>query len=413
MPVKYDTADPSYLSAIFAKREAGKSLPGPLYTSHAAYEHDIETIFRAEWLFACSVVDLKAPGDFQTVEIGQDSVIVLADSEGAIRAYHNTCRHRGSRICEGHGSAARLVCPYHQWTYGLDGQLLYARQMGADFKPEDHALAPVHVQVICGMVYICLTDTPPDLDAFRKAVTPFIAPHQPWRTKIAHRSRIVENANWKLVIENNRECYHCAGNHPELLASLVEFPLPGDPDGGTEFEALMSEKQGRWDALGLPHAPVPRNAEFRCIRLPFDHGAISMTLDGGLACSVLLGDLTEPDLGSVRMFHVPNNWNHFLADHILQFRIMPLGPDQTEVITTWLVHEDAVEGRDYDLTRLTEVWETTNAQDQALAERNHRGVLSSAYRPGPYSASEFMCSDFVDWYCTRAKPQHAYQDAAE
>lgn len=389
-------------AAWLAARRPGYSLPGPLYTSRAAYDHDLDAIFRRDWIFACPAAALPEPGDYETLDVGPDSVIVLRDGEGDLRAFHNVCRHRGSRLCEGRGRTGMLTCPYHQWVYGLDGRLMHADHMGEGFAKGDHPLAPVHLRDVCGMVFVCLADDPPDLDEYADAVTPYLAPHQPHRTKVAHVSRIVERANWKLVIENNRECYHCAGSHPELLVSLVEFALPGDPDGGAAFEALMARKTALWDAHGLPHAPVPRNDRFRCIRLPFDHGAMSMTLDGGPACAMLLGDLTEPDLGSVRMFHVPNTWNHYLADHVLNFRILPVGPDRTELVTWWLVHEDAEEGRDYDLDRLTAVWTATNRQDGELAERNHRGIRSSAYRPGPYSQTEFLTSDFVDWYVRAA-----------
>ena len=385
-----------------ARRRPGHSLPGPLYTTQAAYDHDLAAIFRREWVFACPAAALPETGDFETLDIGPDSVIVLRDGDGGLRAHHNVCRHRGSRLCEGRGRAAKLTCPYHQWVYDLDGGLIHAAHMGDDFRRDAHGLAPVHLREVAGLVFVCLADDPPDLDAYAEAVTPYLAPHQPLRTKVAHRARIVEEANWKLVIENNRECYHCAGSHPELLASLVEFALPGDADGGARFEALMAQKTALWDAHGLPHAPVPRNDAYRCLRLPFEHGAISMTLDGGPACSMLLGDLVEPDLGSVRMFHAPNTWNHHLSDHILNFRILPLGPDRTELVTWWLVHEDAVEGRDYDVDRLTAVWTATNRQDGALAERNHRGILSSAYRPGPYAQTEFLTCDFVDWYVATA-----------
>ncbi len=392
------------VDAAIAGHVSGWSLPGVLYHSREAFEKDLDLVFRREWLFACPVAEIPEPGDFVTLAVGPDGIVVVRDEAGDVRAFHNVCRHRGSRIClEASGSARRLVCPYHQWTYGLDGRLLHAANMGARFDPSAFPLAPVHVALVAGLVYVCLAETPPDIAPFREAVTPFIAPHAPDRTKVAHRSRIVERANWKLVVENNRECYHCAANHPELLASLVEFALPDDPRGDARFRALMAEKGALWEANGLPYQPVPRNGEFRCIRLPFDNGAVSMTRDGGAACRILLGDLTEPDLGSVRMFHVPGNWNHFLSDHILHFRALPIGPDETEVVTTWLVHEDAVEGLDYTRERLTEVWLATNDQDRRLAENNHRGTLSSAYRPGPYGETEFLVADFVDWYVGRMR----------
>ena len=163
----------------------------------------------------------------------------------------------------------------------------------------------------------------------------------------------------------------------------------------------MERSAAHWNTLGLLHRPVDGGTQFRCIRLPFKEGRVSFTPDGALACNKLLGDLTDPNLGSVRMFHAPNNWNHFLSDHILHFRILPLSEDRTAVRTTWLVHEDAVEGVDYDVERLTKVWKTTNDQDRALAENNHRGVLSRAYVPGPYAPMEFMLNDFTEWYVGR------------
>jgi Rieske 2Fe-2S family protein len=134
------------------------------------------------------------------------------------------------------------------------------------------------------------------------------------------------------------------------------------------------------------------------VRLPFHEGMMSFTMDGGPACNKLLGELVERDLGSVRMFHVPNNWNHFLADHIIHFRVLPLSHERTAVRTTWLVHEDAVEGVDYDVNRLTEVWTATNLQDARLASVNHLGIRSKAYTPGPYAPTEFMLTNFTSWY---------------
>lgn len=391
--------DRDRIRSLLAERREGFSLPQGFYVDPAMHEADLAAVFGTEWLFACNSCEIPKPGDFLTLEVGVNPIVIVRDRDGQVRAFHNSCRHRGSRICgKEKGRANRLVCPYHQWVYELDGSLINARQMPADFDRSAYGLNPVHAEVICGMVYICLAETPPDLSRFRAGVTPYIAPHQPDRTKVAFEMTLIENANWKLVIENNRECYHCAGNHPELLVTLVEFALPDDPRGPAEFKGLIERKTAKWDALGLPHAPADGGEEFRCIRLPFHEGAVSFTMDGGPACRKLLADFTEPDLGSVRMFRAPNNWNHFLSDHIIHFRVLPLGPDKTAVKTTWLVHEDAVEGIDYDVERLTEVWIATNAQDAELAAVNHVGIRSMAYRPGPYAPSEFMLTHFTNWY---------------
>jgi len=387
------------LRALLEQRRQGFSLPQAFYVDEEIFKADLEAVFATDWLFACNVCEIKRPGDYLTLEIGTNSVVILRDRDGEIRAFHNTCRHRGSRICNAEkGHVNRLVCPYHQWVYELDGRLINARQMPKDFDTSGYGLKPAKVEVICGLVYVSIADDPPSLDRYRKAITPYIAPHQPDRTKVAFTSTIIEEANWKLVIENNRECYHCAGNHPELLVTLVEFALPDDPAANAAFKSLMDRSTAKWDAHGLPHRPADGGVEFRCIRLPFNEGAVSFTMDGGPACNKLLGDFTDPELGSVRMFRVPNNWNHFLSDHIIHFRVLPLSANRTAVRTTWLVHEDAIEGVDYDVQRLTEVWIATNDQDRILAERNHLGIQSKAYEPGPFAPSEFMLNNFSEWY---------------
>lgn len=402
--------DTRYVRQILDQRREGFTLPQEFYTEDAFHRLDIDAVFNNEWIFACNSCEIRNPGDYLTLDIGGTSVIVLRNPDGEVKAFFNTCRHRGSRLClHEKGNAHRLVCPYHQWVYDQDGSLLHARQMPADFARDEYSLRRVHVENVCGMVYICLAETPPDIQRFKEAVTPYIAPHQPWRTKVAASVTMVEDANWKLVIENNRECYHCAGNHPELLATLVEFALPDDPTGSRDFQLLMAQQAEKWDRQGLPHLPANGEDEFRCIRLPFHRGAVSFTSDGSPACNKLLGELTEPDLGSVRMFRVPNNWNHFLADHIIHFRILPLSPTQTVLRTTWLVHEDAVEGVDYDVEKLTSVWNATNAQDARLAANNQLGVGSIGYVPGPYAPSEFMLHNFTSWY---AKKLDSYLDGS-
>lgn len=387
------------LSSLIRAREAGKSLPAPFYLDADIYAAEIDKVFGTQWLFTLNACEIPEIGDYRTLVVGTSSIVVIRNGEGEIAAFHNTCRHRGSRICQTErGNTSRLVCPYHSWTYDLSGNLLFAGQMPDDFDPSGYGLKPVAVENLCGLIYICLAESPPDFARYRETVTPYIGPHAPDRMKLAFEQTIIEKANWKLVIENNRECYHCAANHPELLVSLVEAALPDD-ERDREFGVLMRAKAALWDACDLPHMPVDGGLEFRCIRLPFKEGVTSMTLDGKPASKKLLGDLSERDLGSVRMFHVPNNWHHFLSDHVIHFRVLPRGPFETEVRTTWFVHEDAIEGWDYEPERLSQVWLQTNNQDKILAEQNFLGIQSSAYQPGPYSpVAEFMVLNWVNWY---------------
>ncbi|MTH62854.1 aromatic ring-hydroxylating oxygenase subunit alpha [Paracoccus shanxieyensis] len=385
---------------LLTARKPDWSLEQPFYVDPDFFDMEMELFFTRQWLFAAMTCEIPAAGDWIKVDIGRESVIVLRKADGQIAAYHNTCRHRGSRICLGEkGRARRLVCPYHQWSYELTGQLARTRLMGDDFSTEGFGLAPVAVGVVGGYIFLNLSDDPPAFEPFRAATEPYLLPHDLDNAKVVHTQSLVEQANWKLVIENNRECYHCAGSHPELMHIITEFDDPNDPNVSPAYKALLLKKGADWDALCLPHAHTETSPQYRAVRLPFTGGMVSMTMDGRPGCSRLLGNLTSPDLGSVRLLHLPNTWNHILADHAVTFRVFPVSAEETLVTTKWLVHKDAVEGVDYDVARLTEVWAETNNQDRQLAENNHLGIRGRAYRSGPYSdLIEGGTRDFVRWY---------------
>lgn len=394
--------DAHRLRSLISQYRRGFSLPQAFYTDPVIFQADLDAVFGREWIFAASEAELPDPGDRLTLSIGRESILVLRDQHGDIRAFHNVCRHRGSRLClEERGRGSVIVCPYHQWTYGLDGRLRAARQMPKDFDRTGHGLLEVHVALLCGMIYLCLAADPPDIEPFRRDFTPYAAPFDTANAKVAARQTLIEQGSWKLVIENNRECYHCIGNHPELLVSLVDFPVPNSPAEAEQFDRMLARKAADWDRIGVPYRAVNHGKGARFIRLPFHHGRLSFTLDGAPAVRRLMGTLTEPDLGSVRMYRAPSNWNHFVADHVVHFRVLPLAADRTELTTTWLVHRDAVEGVDYDTERLTEVWRITNEQDRRLIENNQQGIASAAYRPGPYAPAEAPLADFCDWYLER------------
>ena len=152
-------------------------------------------------------------------------VVVVRGQDGALRGFYNSCLHRGAQICEtGHGAQSWLICPYHQWTYGLDGMLANAPRMGAELDHTEHGLRPIHVETVAGSIYVCLAEQPPAFDAFRDQVAPLLAPHNLANAKLVFESTMPIRANWKLVMENARECYHCAARHPELA---VTYPVQG------------------------------------------------------------------------------------------------------------------------------------------------------------------------------------------
>ncbi|MBF8223781.1 aromatic ring-hydroxylating oxygenase subunit alpha [Halomonas sp. 328] len=389
---------------MLRSRQRNFSLPQPFYNDERVFALDMQEIFGKEWLFAGMTSEIPTKGNFMTVEIGDNPVILVRGNDGQVHGFHNVCRHRGSRLCvKEKGKVAKLVCPYHQWTYELDGRLLFAgSDMGENFDLNQYGLKPVQVKTGGGFIFVSLADEPPAIDDFLATLTHYLEPYDMENTKVAVESSIVEQANWKLVIENNRECYHCNGSHPELLNSLQEFDDTDDPRATPAYKALVAQKQSDWDALQVPWQLKRFGKRNRLTRTPLLDGAVSMTMDGKPACQKLMGRLQSADLGSLRILHLPNSWNHFMGDHAIVFRVLPLGPQQTLVTTKWLVHKDAVEGVDYDPAEMRKVWDATNDQDRRLAEENQRGINSQAYQPGPYSETyEFGVIDFIDWYGER------------
>ena len=387
---------------LIKQRKPQHGLPGAVYVDPDVYRQDLEQIWHREWIFAGHTFELEKPGQYLTLQIGDYPIAVVRGKDGNIRAFHNACRHRGSKVCtEDKGKVAKLVCPYHKWTFELDGKLLFAGNMGPDFNNADHDLLPAHCEVVHSYIYVCVAKVAPDFEKFRSAVSPFIGPHYLEDCKVAFEANLVEKGNWKLVFENNRECYHCDGTHPELLQSYTELASVQGISGEGEEDPELAEYWSTCEAGGLASRLVMDPAgQFRMTRIPLDHGASSYTMDGKPAVSRRLDRSGVENIGALLYFNYPSTWNHFLGDHALSFRVLPRGPGETVVTTKWLVPKDAQEGVDYDLERLTKVWMATNDQDRRLVEGAQVGVTSPAYQPGPYSplVENGVCQ-FIDWYC--------------
>ncbi|MFS2012411.1 SRPBCC family protein [Azospirillum sp. CT11-132] len=403
------------IEALLTRRKKGHSLEAPFYTSEEIFKLDMEIIFGRHWLHVGVEPDVAEPGDVMVVDIGKTSVIVMRDDDMELRAFHNVCRHRGARIIlQEKTSVGNLVCSYHQWTYGQDGELLFAEHMGSDFDRKCRNLKKVHIRSVGGLIFICLAEeAPDDIDRMAAAIEPYILPHDLKNCKVAKTVDLIEKGNWKLTMENNRECYHCVSNHPELTIPLFEYGFGFAPDGtnpkrmehAAKYDALVQSCHAGWEAAGFPSREVDRLTDttgFRAERLPLDGAGEAHTKDTRSASRKLLGSITERKLGALSFWTQPNSWNHFMSDHIVTFSVFPLGPDRNLLRTRWLVHKDAVEGVDYDLNRLTEVWEATNQQDADLVEISHNGALSPAYEPGPYSPyTEPLVEKFTEWYIGR------------
>jgi glycine betaine catabolism A len=400
------------LDALIASRKPGYTLPAPFYLSPEIFQRDIDRIFGRHWIYIGVEPEIAEPGDFFTVEIGSDSIIIVRDDDLSVRAFHNVCRHRGARLRPaGRGIVGNLVCPYHQWTYNLRGELIHNEHMGEGFEHCKFNLKPVHLRSLAGLLFVCLAETAPGgFDEMRAVLEPYIAPHDIANSKVAFQADLIEAGNWKLTMENNRECNHCQGNHPELTVPLLEYgfgyqPSPENMAELEEFHNLLAREHSRWQSCGLPSAEIERLGEttgFRAVRLPIAQSGESQTIDTKVASRKLLGNLPRADLGGLSVWTQPNAWHHFMSDHIVTFSVLPISPEKTLVRTRWLVHKDAQEGVDYDVDKLTAVWTATNNQDSSLVERAHQGITSPAYEPGPYSPfTEGLVDKFCEWYLTR------------
>jgi phenylpropionate dioxygenase-like ring-hydroxylating dioxygenase large terminal subunit len=386
--------------ALLDARARNFSLPQRFYNDPGFYDVDLKLLIGHCWLLAGFECQIKQPGEFFTLEIGRTSIIIVRGEDRLVRAFYNTCRHRGSRICDHEsGKIKRLVCPYHQWSYKLDGTLARAPNMHEGFEPAGFDLRPVHLEIVAGTIWICLAGTAPDFSVHANAVRAFVEPHNLAAAKVAFTTNVYVTANWKVVGENSRECYHCPAGHPELLRTFKNDFSRAAPAENPAIAALWD----RCTAAGI-RAGLVDGEDFRISRIPFNAGVNSTTLDGALAVAKPLAILPFQDIGQLRWHHFPSMFGHVYSDYAMFYRMLPADPGRTLVTATWLVAEDAVEGFDYDLDRLTHVWNATNDQDAVLSERNQRGIDTNGYLPGPYNeVQERDVIKFVEWYCRSMK----------
>ena len=401
---------------LITARTPGHGMQGALFGRPDIFDTDVDIFFSKHWILVGVTADIPEPGDISTLDIGKSSIIVVRDDDEQVQAFRNVCRHRGARLKQaGKSTVGMLVCPYHQWTYDLDGSLKHAAHMGKDFDPTCKSLMPVHTKVVGTHVFVCLGDQPPeDIAYLAETMLPRFAPYNMTHSKIAHEADIIENGNWKLVIENNRECYHCSATHPELTASFLPEDFGFCTDGLSEeslqaldeyYERNRAAKRN-WENDGficdaVEHLGEDAVTQFRTQRLAIAGNGESQTLDTRVACTRLFGDLTRRDLGDVHLW-THNSWTHVMSDHAVISYIIPLAPDKTLVRTKWLVNADAREGVDYEVDKLIEVWKATNQQDADLVAITHSGTQDPGYTPGPFSAfTESYVDQFSRWYAAR------------
>ena len=354
------------------------TLPGPSYTEPAVFAQEQERIFEAYWFAAARTADVASPGSFRTVDVGRENVLLVRGRDRTLRAFLNVCRHRGARVCmQQSGTGQRkLQCGYHAWTYALDGALVAApnlTQMG-DVDRSRYGLIPVHLREWLGYAWVCLADEPPSFDdtvigavSGRLGAADVIDEWGIDGLEVGRRITYDVAANWKLIIENFMECYHCATIHPELTEVLPEF---ADGYAAQYF--------------------VGHGAEFA-------DDVAGFTVDGGEGVADIPSVNAEHDRRYYAITVNPQVFINLVPDHVIFHRMYPVAADRTVVECDWLYLPEVV-ASGKDVSRSVELFHRVNEQDFDAAQRCQLAANSRAYaRGGVLVPSEHHIGAFHEW----------------
>ena len=347
-----------------------KTLPGAYYTSAEQYLRDIEHIYSNRWICTGRVSQVANTGEYFLCQIGQENLIIVRDQTGSINAFYNVCRHRGTRMCtqEQGKFSATIQCPYHAWTYNLQGQLVGAPLMDEveNFSKADYPLMKVHLVTWEGFLFVNLSPQPAP---FETSYEPFIGKFSRWNLAELITVRKIEyevQANWKLIVQNYSECYHCPLIHPELVKKTYY-------------------RSGQNDLLEGP---------FLGGFMEFNADIDSMTMSGRV-CTTPISTLEADDLGRAYYYSLfPNLLLSLHPEYVMTHILWPKSAGETRVTCEWLFPPEAIGRADFNPNDAIEFWDTTNRQDWQVSELTQLGMQSRAYQPSPYSSTESLLAAF-------------------
>ena len=362
-----------------------KTLPGSAYSDPELFAREQELIFERMWFCAASSTDIGKAGAFRTVQIGRESILLTRSRKGEARGYFNICRHRGAKLCtEESGEGARsFQCPYHAWTYDLEGKLIAAPNLTKmpDIGREEYGLRKVHVREWLGYVWVSLADEPPSFEQTvigdvrsRLGDVESLDQYAVEHLALAKRITYDVKANWKLIIENFMECYHCATIHPELTEVLPEFA----------------------DGLAAQFF-VGHGAHF-------GEEIKGFTVDGSEGHERIPGVTDDQDRRYYAVTVRPQVFLNLVPDHVIVHRMYPLAPDHTVVECDWLFLPGVVESG-VDVSKSVELFHRVNQQDFDACERCQAATNSRVYADGGVLVpSEHHIADFHDWVLDHLNP---------
>ena len=388
----------------------GYSFEQEFYTSDAVFQADMDRVVGRKWILAGHSSRIPNKGDYFLFKIGVEQIIIIRENANSVRAFFNVCRHRGSTLCSAQsGNAPRLVCPYHAWTFGLDGKLIAARLMPDDFDKAENGLFTCHIRVFHGLIFINLSeDEPVDFDATFGDMGAILDYHGIADARIAHAGSYPTDANWKLVVENFFECYHCVPSHPEFCsihtAEAIVAVGAGPSSGPASAVASFSPKLKAWEAqasaLGRPTGNLdepPTSSHLRLLMQRMNKDGWAAETQDGTAPAPLMGKRTAPDGGRMHLSFSP--FSQIVADDhfAILFLFTPRAALQSDVEMIWLV-DGRTSDAEVDIDKMIWGYHATTTQDKIITENNQAGILSSRYRPGRYSEQERSVINFQKWY---------------
>lgn len=366
-----------------APRVLRTTLPAAAYTDPNWFSLEMDRIFATMWIAAGRADELAQRGAFMRRDVAGASVLIVRGIDDRIRAFHNVCRHRGTQLCSDAGGVlpGSIQCPYHAWTYGLDGRLLAAPQMDAvdGFDRADYPLRSVACDMWDGHAFINLSDTPAPLASQLGDLPRRFAPWRMQELRVHHRIEYDVAANWKLIVQNYNECLHCPAIHP-LLNQMHHY-------------------------LGAEN--VPSTDTYCGGAMGFKQGVETLSTDGKLRRRYLPG-LQATDRALVNYFAIyPNFLLTLHPDYMMTITIWPIDCAKTRLVGEWHFHPDEIAKSDFVWQDAVEFWDRTNREDWAISEQSYRGISSRGYSPGPYAEREGQLWEFDQFIRQRMRHRDA------
>ncbi|MEY2479708.1 MAG: glycine betaine catabolism [Verrucomicrobiota bacterium] len=353
--------------------EEARTLRQRYFVSPELFAEEQKKVFSHQWLLVGHQSQIPGAGDYFVQQVIGESLIVIRDKSGEIRGFFNVCRHRGTRLKEdacGHASA--IQCPYHAWTYALDGKLIGAPHMDEvpGFDKADYSLRAVNVGLWEGFIFVNLANHPMPLEEW---FAPLDGKFSHWNMSILRPAKRIEydvRANWKLMFENYSECYHCPGVHPMLSKVSPYDSAENDLCEGPFLGGFMKINKG---------------------------AGLTMS---GKACALEIDHEHEQD-EKQRVFYYsifPNMLLSMHPEYVMVHQLWPQSAERTLIVCDWLFHPNAFDRPDFNPEDAIEFWDVTNKQDWHVCELSQQGIASRAYEPGPYSSRESIPAAWDEYY---------------